>query len=156
MRVLPLALRPDAWDLPLFVHVAGAMVLVGAALLAAVALAGGMRAAGSGQGATLTRFGFRTLLIGALPAFIVMRLGAEWIASKEDIPGDPGWLGIGYITSDGGALLLIAGLITAGIAQKRAGRGEAASGLTRAAAILSLVLLAALLVALWAMSTKPS
>jgi hypothetical protein len=154
MSALPLALRPDAWDLALFVHVVGAMVLVGAALLAGVALAGGMRAAGSGQGATLTRFGFRTLLVGALPAFIVMRIGAEWIASKEDLE-DPAWIGVGYITSDGGAVLLIAGLITAGIAQRRAGRGEAASGLTRAATILSLLLLAALLVALWAMSTKP-
>ncbi|MDX6556685.1 MAG: hypothetical protein QOD86_2880 [Miltoncostaeaceae bacterium] len=155
MSVLPLVLRPDAWDLPLFVHVAGAMVLVGTALLAGVALAGGLRAAGSGQGATLTRFGFRTLLLGALPAFIVMRVGAEWIVSKEDIE-DPAWVGVGFITSDGGALLLIAGLITAGIAQKRMGRGDGASGLTRAATILTLVLLAAMLVAVWAMSTKPT
>ena len=154
MSVPPLVLRPDAWDLPLFVHVAGAMVLMGAALLAGVALAGGLRAAGSGQGATLTRFGFRTLLIGALPAFIVMRVGAEWIASEQEIE-EPAWIGIGYITSDGGALFLVAGLITAGIAQKRMGRGEAASGLTRAATILSLLLVVALLIALWAMSSKP-
>jgi hypothetical protein len=154
MSAIPLIVRPDAWDLPLFVHVAGAMVLFGAALLAGVALAGGMRAAGSGQGATLTRFGFRTLLLGALPAFIVMRVGAEWIVAEEDIE-DPAWVGIGYITSDGGALLLVAGLITAGIAQRRMGRGQGGSGLTRAAAILSLLLVAALLVALWAMSTKP-
>ena len=154
MSAIPLITRPDAWDLPLFVHVAGAMVLFGAALLAGVALAGGLRASGSGQGATLTRFGFRTLLIGALPAFIVMRVGAEWIASEEDV-GEPAWIGVGYITSDGGALLLVAGLITAGIAQKRMGRGAGGSGLTRAAAILSLLLVATLLVALWAMSTKP-
>ena len=146
------AVRPDSWDFPLLVHVVGSMVLVGALVLAVSALILAWRDGNP----ELARLGYRSLLLGVLPGWLVMRVGAEWIASKEDIPGDPGWLGVGYITSDGGAVLLIAGLITAGIAQKRAGRGEAASGLTRAATILSLVLVAALLVALWAMSTKPA
>ena len=34
-----------------------------------------------------------------------MRIGAEWIYSKEqldDLPDDPAWVGIGFITADGG------------------------------------------------------
>ena len=32
-----------------------------------------------------------------------MRIGAQWVESKEhldDLPDDPAWLGIGYITAD--------------------------------------------------------
>ena len=35
-----------------------------------------------------------------------MRIGAEWIYSKEfgDVEDDPAWIGIGYMTADIGLL----------------------------------------------------
>jgi len=149
-----LLIRPDDWNLPLFVHVAGAMVLLGALLLAAVVLAGVGRAGEPTQVVTLTRFGFRTLLAAALPAFVVMRVGAEWIASEEDLDDEP-WIGVGYITSDGGLVFLVAAIIVAGLSLRRARKGGRPASLARAAAILSFVIIAAFLVAVWAMTTKP-
>ena len=67
--------RADSVNFPLFVHVAGAMLLVGtlAAAVAALVLAR------SDGGGSLQRLSFRTLLWGAIPTFIVMRAGAEWV-----------------------------------------------------------------------------
>ena len=99
------AIRPDAWNFPLFVHVAGAMLLVGALVVVVATMAGALR---RGDGAeVLTGLAFRTLLIGVLPAYILMRGGAEWIGSKEDVPDDVDWIGIGYSVADGGLLLTI-------------------------------------------------
>ena len=128
-------------EFPLFVHVLGAMVLVGAVTTAVVAqLVPGI---GSVDGDRMRRFSFRTLLLAALPAYIVMRIGAEWMYSKEfdSNSDDPTWIGIGYITADIGALLLLIALITAGIASLeveepareglRHRRGDRAGGLDR-------------------------
>lgn len=40
-----------------------------------------------------------------LRTWLLMRIGAEWIRSKE-FPngGEPGWVGVGYIVSDGTAV----------------------------------------------------
>jgi hypothetical protein len=144
-------LRPDAWDFPLFVHVAGAMLLVGA-LVVVVATMGAALRRGDGV-EVLTGMAFRTLLLGVLPAYILMRVGAEWIASEEDVPDDVDWIGIGYTTSDGGLLLTI---IAAVIAWRAARRGAAGpGGLGRAVVALSVVLLVAYAVATWAMTAKP-
>ncbi len=89
-----------------------------------------------------------------------MRVGAHWIYSEQgwdDIPDEvdePAWLGIGYITADAGGLILLISLITGGIGVRRLGSGKG-SGLLKATLILSLVLLAAYVVAVWAMSGKP-
>ena len=98
-------------EFPLFVHVLGAMVLVGSITAATVALLAPM---GPTYADTLRRFSFRTLLFATLPAYIVMRIGAEWMYSKEfgDGADDPTWIGIGYMTADLGALLLLIALIT--------------------------------------------
>ena len=144
-------LRPDAWDFPLFVHVAGAMLLVGA-LVVVVATMGAALRRGDGV-EVLTGLAFRTLLVGVLPAYILMRAGAEWIASKEDVPDDVDWIGIGYGTSDGGLLLTIIAAIVAWRAARRGAAGP--GGLGRAVVVLSVVLLAAYAVAIWAMTTKP-
>jgi hypothetical protein len=80
---------------PLFLHVFGAMVLYGVVITAIItSLAGRPRAA------------FTTLLL-AIPAWIVAWGGAIWIESKEDLPGDPAWLGIGHITLEGSLILCI-------------------------------------------------
>jgi hypothetical protein len=144
-------IRPDSWNLPLFVHVAGAMVLVGALVVVVATMAGALR---RGDGVeVLTSLAFRTLVIGVLPAYIVMRAGAEWIGSEEDVPDDADWIGIGYSTADGGLLLTI---IAAVLAWRVARRGAAApGGLGRAVLVLAAVLIVAYAVAIWAMTAKP-
>ena len=144
-------IRPDSWNFPLFIHVAGAMLLVGA-LVVVVATMGGALRRGDGV-EVLTSLAFRTLLIGVLPACILMRAGAEWIASEEDVPDDADWIGIGYSTADGGLLLTI---IAAVLAWRVARRGAAApGGLARAVLVLAAVLIVAYALAIWAMTAKP-
>ena len=145
--------RLPAWHLPLFVHVLGAMVLVGALLLAATSLAGASR----GGPVLTTRLAFRTLLWAAFPAYIVMRVGAQLIADKEGYKGnnDPSWLGIGFAAADGGLLLLIIATVLLGLAARRAKRGGGGAGLTRAGQIVVGLLIVLDLVAVWAMSAKP-
>jgi hypothetical protein len=144
-------IRPDAWDFPLLVHVAGAMLLVGALVVVVASMGSALR---RGDGAeVLTGLAFRALLLGVLPAYILMRVGAEWIASKEDVPDDVDWIGIGYMVSDGGLLLWIIAAVVAWRAARRGAAGP--GGLGRAVVVLSGVLLVAYAVAIWAMTTKP-
>ena len=144
------AIRPDDWSLPLLVHVAGAMLLVGSLVVVTAVTVAAVRH--GDRGAVLTRTAFRALLLGVLPAYVVMRVGAEWLASKED-PPDAAWIGIGYGTADGGLLLAIVATVLAGRARRRAPDG--AGGARRAVAALGAVLLVAYAVAIWAMTTKP-
>ena len=69
------AIRADAVNLPLFLHVLGAMLLVGALFAVALATVIGWRRPDDAVG--LTRFSLRTLLIGVLPSYILMRIGAQ-------------------------------------------------------------------------------
>ena len=57
---------------------------------------------------TLSRLGFWSLLAVAFPAWWLMRIAAQWIYDKEGFDEDPGWIGIGYTTAEGGGLALIA------------------------------------------------
>jgi len=145
-------IRPDGWDLALLVHVGGAMVLVGSLAAVMTSLVLSRR----DDGAALTRIGFRTLLFGALPAFVLMRAGAEWINSKEDVPDDPSWIGVGYGASDGGLVLLIVVTVLAGLAVRRLRReGGRSPGLVTAASVLIALTIAGYALAIWAMTTKP-
>jgi hypothetical protein len=143
------AIRPDDWNFPLFLHVLSAMVLFGAVVLAAVSVGG------SNSQASL-RLGFRSLLFGAIPAWIAMRLSAQWIADKEGYLEDdvevPAWIDIGFATSEGSLLFLIAATVCAGIAARR----EQGGGLRTATVVLVAITIVAYLVAVWAMSTKPT
>ena len=148
------ASRPGSWDFPLFVHVLGAMILVGGLLAAAGAL-------GYARGdARFLRLGYWSLLAVSLPGWVVMRGGAEWIRSKEgwnDLPegvSQPSWLDIGSVLADLGGLILLVSLVAGGVGvrQLRDGKG---GGLLRATLVLSIVLLAAYVVAVWAMAAKP-
>lgn len=145
------AIRPDDWDLPLFLHVLGAMLLVAGLFAGGTALA-----IARGQ-ARLLRLGYFSLLALALPGWILMRAAAEWIYDKEGFTGgggDPAWLDIGFITAEGGGVLLLIALILGGVGVRRVGRGGG-SGLMTASAALALVALVAYLVAVWAMGGKP-
>ena len=62
---------------PLFLHVLGAMVLVGALLAVLTALALAWKDGGGGS--LLRRIALRTLLLGAVPAYVAMRVGAQWL-----------------------------------------------------------------------------
>ena len=106
-----------------------------------------------GRVPVLARSTFWTLLGAAIPAWILMRVGAQWTYSKEKDSffgnGDPTWVGVGFAVADAGLLLL---LITCGLAfwWKRSQKplvGRFVSGL----ALIYLVLLA---VAWLAMSGK--
>jgi hypothetical protein len=145
------AIRPDAWDFPLFLHVLGAMLLVGALVVVVATMASAL---GRGDGAqVLTGLAFRTLLIGVLPGYILMRAGAEWIVSEEDVPDDVDWVGVGYGVSDVGLLLTIIAAVLAWRAARRETGGP--GGLGRAVLVLSAVLIVAYGVAIWAMVAKP-
>jgi hypothetical protein len=145
------AIRPDAWDFPLFLHVAGAMLLVGALVVVAAAMGGALR---RGDGAeVLAGLASRTLLVGVLPSYLLMRAGAEWIASEEDVPRDVDWVGIGFAVADGGLLLTIIAAVLAWRAARRGAAGP--GGLGRAVLVLTAVLIVAYGVAIWAMAAKP-
>jgi hypothetical protein len=145
------AIRPDEWGLPLFVHVLGAIVLVGGVMTAAGAL-------GFARGnAAMLRTGYFALLAAALPGWIVMRAGAQWLYDEEGFVGgeEPTWLAIGWLTADPGGALLLAALIVGGIGVRRLGQDRGGAGLLKTTLVISLVLLAAYIVSIWAMSAKP-
>ena len=147
------ALRPDDWDFPLLVHVLGAMLLVGALCVVIAALVATWRVRDAEEAAPLRRLAFQALLFGVLPSYVVMRVGGKWLASEENLDeSEPDWLEVGYVVADVGGLVLLATLLLAGLSVRRGARG---GPLGRAAAVLSIVLLAALLVAVWAMTAKP-
>jgi hypothetical protein len=146
--------RPDSWNFPLFVHVLGAMILVGGLVAGASAL---VFARGD---AKLLRLGFWSLMLVSFPGWVVMRLGAQWIYSKEgwdNVPDSliPSWLNIGAVIADAGGLVLVITLIIGGIGVRRLQAGKG-SGLLKVTLILSVVLLAAYVVAVWAMAGKPN
>jgi len=147
------SVRPDAWNLPLLLHVLGAMVFVSLLAVIVVVLVAALR--GDDRAAAL-RLAFRTLLIGAIPSYILMRGAAEWVASEADVDEDAAWIGIGYIVTDMGLLLLIAVTVLTGLAKRRVGRGNEPGRLIQPATALTLILIAGYAVALWAMTAKPA
>jgi hypothetical protein len=148
------AIRPDDVNLPLLLHVLGAMLLVGTLLAVGTAIVMGWRRGGDTVG--FTRFGLRTLLLGVFPAYVLMRVGAQWTEAASDYPDDfePAWIGVGYITADAGAVLIIVSMILSGIGLRKL-RGGGGVGLGRAVGIISVLLLVAYVVAVWAMTAKP-
>jgi hypothetical protein len=150
-----LIIRPDSWNLPLLLHVGGAMALVASVTVAAVALVQGWRTSDP-TAASLKRFGARTLLYAAIPSYFVMRIAAEWVASREHLENsNAAWLGDGYLAADGGGILLLIATIVANLAVRRApdsGLGK----LAKVGAGLSLIVVALYVFAIWAMTTKPS
>jgi hypothetical protein len=146
------AIRPHSWDLAVLVHVLGAMVLVGAVLTAAAAGIFGFR----DDSATLRRLSYRTLLVLALPAWIVMFVGAIWSESKENLEdADLAWIGIGHIVAEGGGLLLLIAIILGGLGVRRSAAGGG-GGMLKASSLIATFLVAAYIVAIWAMGAKPS
>jgi hypothetical protein len=146
MNFLP---HPDSYDFPLLLHILGAAVLVGAVATGAIA---SLASSASAEGAWLRRFAARTFLFVALPAYIVMRVGAQWVYSKgwDDLDPDPDWIGIGFMTADIGLVLLLIVLILSGFASMKN-----RPGLARASGVIAAILAVAWLVTVWAMAGKP-
>jgi hypothetical protein len=152
-------IRPDSWNLPLFLHVLGAMVATGGLVLALVYLAAAWR----GESPQSFRAGYKALLWAAIPGYVVMRVAAEWIFSKEQLdklPTDPSWVGIGFTVADGGLLFLLIATITAGVGSRRAIAAESGASQStvgvRVAATLTALMIVAYVIAVWAMTTKPT
>ena len=142
-------IRPDSWNLPLFLHVLGAILLFGTtATVAIVGFAGRARVEHT---AMLARIGLKTFLLGVIPGWILMRAGAAWIADKEFPDKTPGWVDVGFVVSEPGALLLIVLGVLAWAATRRQGGGRVALVVP----ILATIYVVALGIAWWAMSAKP-
>ena len=130
------------------------MALVGGVVTAAAAAVIGWR----DEGPALRSFSYKTLLFVAFPAYIVMRIGAQWAASKEhldNLSNPPTWLDIGFMTADGGAVLLLIALILGGIGLRRS-RSGGGTGLLKASGVIATLLVAVYVVAVWAMGGKPT
>jgi hypothetical protein len=134
---------------PIFLHAFGAMVLVGAIFTVIVLTVTAWRRP---ELPVLPRAAFRTLLVVAIPAWLVMRLCGQWIYSKEfgsDSSNDPTWVGIGFLVGDIGLLVL---LITLGFAFWWQRKGRPVAG--RIVGGLSGLYLVMLAIAWLAMSGK--
>jgi hypothetical protein len=139
-------IRPDSWNFPLFLHVLGATVVTGATAAAFVL------AISSRRWPWLRLVLARTMVLAVFPAWVLMRLGGAWEDSRSSIGDDSTWLGIGYIVGDAGFVLLIVAMILSAVGRRRPERGWPIS----AVAVITGVYLAALLVAMFVMTGKPS
>ena len=72
----------------------------------------------------------------------------------DKLPDDPTWVGIGYMTADIGAVLLLIALVAGGFGVRRLRTGKG-TALLNVSMGISIILLAAYVVAIWAMSAKP-
>jgi hypothetical protein len=153
VSVIEAAIRPDEWNLALFVHVLSAMVLIGALVLALTALVSTWR----GGPVAMTRLGMRALLWVALPSWVVMRVSAQWILDEEGYGDEsPNWIDIGFMTSEPTFLLLIVATVLTALGVRRASAaGEGALTRDRTATVLVAITLVAYVFAIWAMTTKP-
>ncbi|MGZ4301848.1 MAG: hypothetical protein ACXVR9_12585 [Gaiellaceae bacterium] len=132
-----------------FLHVFGAMTLVGG--VGAVAVLAFATRRRPDHAALLSRLAFRTLLFVVVPAFIVMRVGAQLVVDKEYPDKTPGWVDVGFIVTEPGLIVLIAIGVIAFMSSRRGGSG----GLATALAVLAPIYLLALGVAMWAMTARP-
>ena len=75
----------------------------------------------------------------------------------DDVDSEPAWLGVGWITSEAGGLLILVGTILAGLGARRLrSSGETSSTLVRIATVLTAIALIAYVITVWAMSAKPN
>ena len=143
----------------LLLHILGASILVGGLIAALTFQLVGWARETPGGAAMLARYGFFSLLVLAVPGWILMRVGAQWIWSEEgwdDVDSEPAWLGIGWITGDAGGLLILIAVILAGLGARRLRQGGGtSSGLVRFATVLTAIALVAYVITVWAMSAKP-
>jgi hypothetical protein len=137
--------RPDSWNLALFLHVLGAMTVTGATAAAFVC------AVSARRWPWLRLVLARTLVFAVFPAWLLMRLGGAWEDSRSPIGNGSGWLGVGYIVGDAGLILLIIAMILGAAGVRRPQQNWPVG----AVAVITGVYFVALIVAMVAMTGKP-
>jgi hypothetical protein len=149
--VIVATLQGSGGRLPLFVHLLGAFATFGGVAAVALVTFTARRRDGE-QALLLRRVAWRTLLFVVVPGFIVLRAGAQWIQDKEFPHKAPGWTDVGFfVTEGGGVLILLPLLVTSFLAARR----ETVNRLGIVVPALASIYLAALAVAVWAMTAKP-
>jgi hypothetical protein len=149
------AIRPDAQDFALLLHLVGATIAFGGLLACGVSL---LLARGETR---VLRLGYFSLLLVTLPGWILMRLAGQWIFDQQhwsDLPSDldnPAWLKIGFLVADWGGVLFLVSLVMGGVGVRRLQTGDGSPTLLRATMVISLILAVAFAVAVWAMTGKP-
>jgi hypothetical protein len=150
------AIRPDDQSFALLLHLVGATVVFGALLTSATSLA-------LARGDTrLLRLGYFSLLLVGLPGLILLRLAGEWLYRLQkwnDLPDqfdEPVWLVIGRIVADWGGVLFVLALAVGGVGVRRLRHGNGGRVLLQLTMVIALVLIVAYIVAVWAMTGKPS
>jgi hypothetical protein len=149
------AFRPDEQSFALLLHLVGATVVFGALLASATSI---LLARGDTR---LLRLGYFSLLLVGLPGLILLRAAGQWLYNLQkwdELPDQfdqPAWLGIGFIVADWGGLLFLISLALGGIGIYRLRQGKNATGLLNATMLISLILIVAYAVAVWAMTGKP-
>jgi hypothetical protein len=143
-------IRPHSWDLPLYLHVLGAMVLFGATgAVALLAWAGGRGV----HRAALARGALGTLLLCALPAWVLLFVFGSVTKSKEHLPSSGvNWVDVPVTIAGAGLVVL---LVASGAAfawsRRPDGRWQ-----PRTVGLLSAAYLVALAAAWWIMTAKPT
>jgi hypothetical protein len=133
----------------LYVHVLGAVLLFGG-VLAVTLLASAALTRPPEQALFLRQIALWTTLLLVIPAFVVMRVGAQWVQNHEGLDKQtPGWVNAGAVISDGGVIVIVLLALFAWLATKRPRLGPYLAGLGGLYFI-------ALAVAWFAMSAKPS
>jgi hypothetical protein len=152
-----LAIANRDWELSLFVHVLGAMLLVGLLLAVLFALIASLRPSEGGTQLALTRFSFWTLVVGVVPSWLLMLVGAFWVEEEAPFDEDDAWIGIGHIVAEPVGLLgMLLAILFSGLALRRLRSDGSSSGFVRTATVFTAILVVAYLVAIWAMTTKPT
>jgi len=150
------AIRPAGQDFPVLLHIVGATIVFGALLASATSLA-----LARGE-ARMLRLGYFSLLLVALPGMALMWGAGQWIYHKQgwnNLPSnvkDVDWLTIGFVVGDYGGLFFIAALIIGGVGILRIRKGTSDGGLLKLTMVMALVLAVAYVVAVWAMTGKPT
>jgi len=150
------AIRPGIQDFALLLHLVGATVVFGALLTSATSL---VLARGDTR---LLRLGYFSLLLVGLPGLILLRLAGQWLYQLQkwnDLPSQfarPTWLDIGFIVADWGGILFLVALVLGGVGIRRLRNDRGGTLLLQATTVISLVLIVGYVVAVWAMTGKPS
>jgi hypothetical protein len=140
--------RPDSWNLPLFLHVFGAIALFGASAAALTLAWAGRR---TGSSSALAHGAFGTLLLVALPAWLLMFVFGSVTESKEHLPDGVNWVEVPSTIASAGLLVLLAATGSA-FSWRRSPDG---TWQPRAVAVLSAAYIVALAFAWWVMTAKP-
>ena len=134
-------------DTQLFLHVLGAITLFGAtAAVTVLALFGRNR----DEQLPLARAAFFTLLLLAIPSWVVTLVFGEWAKSSESWPDGVGWIDLGAGIANAGLLVL---LVAGGLSYAWTRRPVRGWPVTALGTVTGLYLVA-LAVAWWVMSAK--